>query len=193
MKKTTFCFVLLLITFFSSMAQVQIGDGTFIDKGVPFEPSRTYSYSQSIYLSSEILATGTISSLQWYYAGPYDLMGSQEITIYIGHSTKTSFSSASNWEPLANLTEVYSGGAAANGPGWINFLLETPFVYNGTDNLVIAVREGSSLSDYSEDDFYAYEVADNRTLTLGSNTTAPNAASPANGTLRKFLPIISLD
>lgn len=178
---------------FSSFGQVQIGDGALIDKGLPFEPSRSYSYTQSIYLSSEILATGSITSLQWYYAGEYDLSGSQEIKIYLGHTTKALFSSTSNWEPIANLTQVYSGGAYVLGPGWINFQFQTPFEYNGTDNLVIAVTETSPEADYSEDDFYTYAIPDNRSLTYSSFSNLPNLQNPANGTLRKFAPIIILE
>ena len=193
MKKITFCFAVLLMAVFNSFGQVQIGDGAIIDKGLPFEPSRSYSYTQSIYLSSEILATGSITSLQWYYAGTYDLTGSQELTIYLGHSTKSSFSSTSDWEPIANFTEVYSGGVDVDGSGWVHFLFETPFEYNGTDNLVIAVKETSPESDYGEDDFYTYQVVGNRSLTLSHNSNLPNPSSPANGTLRSFAPIIVLD
>ena len=193
MKKITFCFTLLFLTVFSSFGQIQIGDGALIDKGVPFEPSRNYSYTQSIYLASEILASGSIASLQWYYGGPFDLIGSQSLTVYIGHTTKTAFTSTSNWEPIANLTEVYTGGISVNGAGWASIPFQTSFAYNGTDNLVIAVKETSPLADYGEDDFFAYEVVDNRSLTLSSNNTVPNPSTPANGTLRKFVPIITLD
>lgn len=193
MKKITFCLTLLLIAISSSFGQVQIGDGTYVDKGVPFEPSRNYSYAQSIYHSSEILASGDITYLKWYYAGFGDLSGSQEVTIYLGHTTKSSFSSSSDWVSINNLTEVYSGGITVNGAGWVNISLTSNFTYNGTDNLVIAVKETSSLSDYNEDDFYTFQVTQDRSLTWGSNSSVPNTANPANGTLRKFVPIIILE
>jgi len=193
MKKITFCFTLLFMTVFGSFGQVQIGDGTFVDKGVPFEPSRTYSYAQSIYLSSEILASGDIHYLNWFYAGLGNLEGSQEITIYLGHTSKSNFSSTSDWEPIANLTEVYSGGISVNGPGWVEISLGTSFTYNGTDNLIVAVKETSAQSDYNEDDFYAFEVTENRSLTLSSYSSVPNLSNPANGGLRKFVPLIILD
>lgn len=192
MKKITFCFVMLLMVVFGSFAQVQVGDGTAIDKGVPFEPSTSYSYAQSIYLSSEILATGTITALQYYYAGPYDLTGSQDLTVYIGHTTKTTFTSTSDWEPLANLTEVYSGGLVANGAGWVSFELETPFLYNGTDNLIIAVKENSEEAGYGEDDFYAYQVVENRSLSF-SSWSPLDLENQEDGELLDFVPIITFE
>lgn len=190
MKKITFCFAMLLMTVFSSFGQVHLGNGTSINKGVPFEPSRSYSYGQSIYLSSEINATGSIASIQWYYAGPFDLNGSQELKVYIGHTIKTSFSSNSDWEPITNLTEVYTGGIAANGAGWVSVVFDTPFEYNGTDNLVIAVLESSELSDYGEDDFYTYSVTGNRSIIKSSNNTLIDAANPGNGSTNAFVPNI---
>ena len=190
MKKITFCFIALLATFFNGQSQVELGDGNTIQKGVPFEPSVTYSYAQSIYLSSEILATGNIDALTWYYTGPFALEGSQELTIYLGHSAKTSFSSPSDWVPIANLTEVYSGGIYANGPGWVNIQLETPFEYNGTENLVIAVREASDLSDTWEESFYTYEVSENRSLSLSSWSGVPNLENLESGITESFVPNI---
>lgn len=191
MKKITFCFSMLLMMIFSSQGQVQIGDGSAVDKGVPFEPSYLYSFAQSIYLSTEILASGPITSLQWYYAGPYNLEGSQELTVYIGHTSKSIFSSSTDWESIDNLTEVYTGGILANGPGWLNIELDTPFLYNGTDNLVVAVKEASDGLDTGEDDFYAYQVQGNRSLTFGSWSEAPNEANLEEGTLVNYVPNIT--
>ncbi|RYY72065.1 MAG: T9SS type A sorting domain-containing protein [Chitinophagaceae bacterium] len=192
MKKITFCFALLLLTFFGGQAQVQLGDGTAIEKGVPFEPGNPYSYAQSIYLSSEILATGEITSLQWYFAGEGTLEGSQQLTIYLGNTSKSAFASATDWEPIANLTEVYSGGIAADGPGWVTVYLDIPFSYNGTSNLVIAVKDDSEGMDSYLDHFYAYEVTGDRSITYASWSEAVDTESPEEGTTKNFVPNIVL-
>lgn len=193
MKKITFCFALFLLTVFGGQAQVQLGDGTAIEKGVPFEPRNPYSYAQSIYLSSEILATGDITSIQWYFAGESNLSASQELTLYLGHTTKTEFSSATDWQPIEGLTEVYVGGIEANGPGWVTIYLETPFAYNGTDNLIIAVKEDSEDADAWEDQFYAYEVEGDRSITYASWSEAVDVENPGEGSLINFVANISLD
>lgn len=192
MKKITFCFALLLLTVFGSQAQVQLGDGTATEKGVPFEPRNAYSYAQSIYLASEILATGEITSIQWYFAGSTNLEGSQNLTVYLGHTTKSAFSSATDWEPIANLTEVYTGGIAADGPGWVTIDLDNPFPYNGTSNLIIAVKEDSEGMDGWEDHFYAYEGTGDRSITFASWSEAVNTESPEEGSLTSFVPNIVL-
>lgn len=191
MKKTTFCFMLLLLTYFSSQAQVQLGDGTVIEKGVPFEPGNPYSYTQSIYLASEIVATGEINSIQWYYAGTGTLEGSQELTVYLSHTTKTAFSSDTDWEPIANLTEVYANGIEANGPGWVTIYLETPFLYNGTDNLIIAVKEDSEGMDSWQDHFYAHAVTEDRSITYASWSEPVDTSNPGWSELKSFVPNIT--
>ena len=193
MKKITFCFALLLLTFYSSQAQVQLGDGTEIEKGVPYEPGSPYSYAQSIYLASEIAATGNISSIQWYFAGSSNLEGSQQLTIYLGHTTKTAFSSGSDWEPIANLTEVYTGEIDANGSGWITVYFNSEFAYNGTDNLVVAVKEDTAEPDNYDDHFYAYEVTNDRSITYSSWGEAVNTDNPEEGFPRNFVPNVIFD
>lgn len=193
MKRITFCMAMLLMAIFGSFGQVQIGDGNYLDKGVPFEPASSYSYTQSIYLSSEVLATGSITSVQWYYAGANTLEGSQELTIYLGHTTKSSFASPSDWETITNLTEVYSGGIQANGAGWISLEFETPFVYDGTNNLVIAVKEVSELTDFGDDDFHAYPTTEDRSITFSSYSDIPDPENPEDGTTLQYVPIVILD
>lgn len=193
MKKITFCFALLLLSVFSSLAQVQLGDGTAIEKGVPYEPGTPYSYAQSIYLSSEISATGNINSIQWYFAGSSNLEGSQELTVYLGHTTKVAFSSGTDWEPIANLTEVYTGEINADGPGWVTIYFNSAFSYNGTDNLVVAVKEDSAEPDSWEDHFYAYEVTGQRSITYSSWGEAVNIENPEEGFSINFVPNVVFD
>ena len=127
--------------------QVQIGDGTNESQHTPFEPYYWYSYTQSIYLSSEINASGNITSLQWYYSGTSALEDNQDLTIYLGETTKSSFSSSQDWEDVANLTQVYNGGitVTAGTPGWVTITFDTPFEYTGEGNLMVAVDENGGI------------------------------------------------
>lgn len=165
MKKITLIMMLFWAASFSALAQVQIGTETNTDQKVPFNAPFGYSYSQSIYLASEINASGTITSLQWYYAGSGTMPNSQQLVIYLGETTKTAFSSTTDWEPIANLTQVYSGGITTNElPGWKTITLTTPFAYNGTSNLVIAVDENQESWDNYDDRFYNSSVTDTRSI-----------------------------
>jgi hypothetical protein len=176
MKKIT----LLLAMFIASLgfAQVPIGNGTNESQNAPFEPFYGYTYSQTIYLASEINANGNITGLQWYYSGTTALPNSQDLTIYLGHTTKTSFAGSSDWEPVSGLTAVYTGGIPVNGPGWVTITFTTPFAYNGTDNLLIAVDENMASYDGSSDDFYNTAVSAPRTIYFYNDSTNPDPAAP---------------
>ncbi len=59
-----------------------------------------------------------------------------------GNSSKTAFSSTTDWVALADLTEVFNGEVTfPTSSGWIEIELDQPFAYDGVSNLVIAVNE----------------------------------------------------
>ncbi|WP_286951663.1 fibronectin type III domain-containing protein [Mesonia sp.] len=160
--------------------QVQIGDGTNESQHTPFEPYYWYSYTQSIYLSSEINASGNITSLQWYYSGTSALEDNQDLTIYLGETTKSSFSSSQDWEDVANLTQVYNGGitVTAGTPGWVTITFDTPFEYTGEGNLMVAVDENDDQYDNGTDDFHNFDTGSQRSIGFYSDSTNPDPNSP---------------
>jgi len=190
MKKITFC-ILLFLALFQSQAQVLIGNGTTL-KNLPINPYYGYSYSQSIYTAAEINATGNITTISWYYGGPAgnNIPNSQNLKIYLGHTTKTSFSSSTDWENVSNLEEVYTGGIVVNGPGWASITLATPFNYNGTDNLVIATAELQSGYDNNGDFFVSHDAGTDRSLVYQNDGDAPNLTTPQEGNRDSFVPNI---
>ena len=191
MKKITLLLTLLLS--FCINAQISIGEGTNQTQGTPFDPYFGYSYSQSIYLASEVNANGNITALQWYYSGISDLSNNQDIKIYLGHTSKTVFTSTTDWVTLAGLTQVYAGGIVVSGPGWVTLTFDTPFPYNGTDNLVIAVDENRDGYNVSDDDFYNSSVSGNRSIFYRSDSINPDPAAPVEGTLQAFIPTLKLE
>ena len=167
-------------------AQIQVGSGTTTDERLPIEPYYGYSYSQVIYLASEINASGTITELKWYFNGS-SLSNSNDWTIYIGHTTKTEFSSTSDWVAVGDMTQVYSGTFTDPGAaGWITFDI-TDWAYNGTDNIVVAVDENASGYNSGSNDFYCTSVTDNRGLEYHNDATNPDPASPPTGNLKAYI------
>jgi hypothetical protein len=106
----------------------------------------------------------------------------------MGHTTKTNFSSTSDWVALANLTEVYSGTVSTpSGAGWYTITLDTEFNYNNSNNLVIALDENGSGYDGSSSSRYFYYSnvsATNRVIYYESDGTNPNPSSPPTATYR---------
>lgn len=184
-KVTSLLFVLLtsflMFTASTTIGQVQVGDGTVVSKALPVEPYYGYTYSQVIYLASEINTSGDITTLSYYFAGS-SLSNSNDWTIYIGHTTKTEFASTTDWIDVTTLTQVYSGVFAnPGGAGWIEFDI-TDFAYNGTDNIVVAVDENAASYNGTSDDFYCTTVATNRGLVYRNDGTNPDPLAPPTAT-----------
>lgn len=166
------------------MAQVTVGTGTNESQAYPFEPYYSYTYAQNIYLASEINTAGSITSLSYYFSGTSTLPNSQDLVIYLGHSSKTSFTNSSDWESINNLTQVYAGGMnVSGGVGWVTLTLNAPFVYNGIDNLIVAFEENSNGYDSVGDDFYCTNMGTTRGIHYRSDSTNPNPSSPPTATL----------
>ena len=157
---------------------IVIGEGTSTGQHLPVEAYYGYTYSQSIYLQSEInVANSELSKIYYYFHGTQTF--SDAVKIYMGHTTKTSFSSTSDWISTSNLTLVYDGTLNVNTTdGWIEIALDTPFAYNNTNNLVIAVDENTSGYHASDDEFYCSSVSGNRSIYYYNDSTNPDPASP---------------
>lgn len=180
MKKITFLLFLSIASFFTGHSQVLVGTGTNTSQDLPMNTSSGYSYTQSIYLASEINASGTITSIQWYYTGNEALTNSKNLIIYMGTTSKTAFASSTDWEPEANMTMVFNSLIVTNStPGWKTITLDNPFVYNGTDNLIIAVDENTAGSDTNgANRFWNSAVSGTRSIGFYNNAINPNPSSP---------------
>ena len=180
MKKSTLLLFSLFLILFQINAQVAIGSGNLQGENAPFEAYYGYSYAQSVYLASEINASGDITDVQWYYSGTSDLANSQDLIIYMAESTRSEFANTDDWEPSTSLTQVYAGGITVTPgvEGWVTLTLDTPFTYSGTDNLIIAVEENSAGYDSFGDDFYNSQVSTNRTISYFSDFTNPDPVAP---------------
>lgn len=163
---------------------VVIGNGT-ANNNLPVNPFWGYTYSQSIFLQSELnTADQRIEKIWYYWNGVAEAVDSNDWTIYMGHTAATEFASTTDWVPLANLSTVFTGTVALPATaGWIEITLDSPFIYNNTDNLVIAVDENADSYDGSSEFFYSTAAATNRSLRYYSDGTNPDPAAPVAGTL----------
>ena len=147
-----FAFFLISITSFS---QVNVGFGTTVNEEMPIEPYYKFSYSQVIYLSGEINTSGTITGIKYTATPETTLENSNGWEIWLGHTTLSEFSEPS-WVDISELTQVFVGDVTITDQ-IVEITFDTPFDYNGTDNLMVAVNETSNVNNIWDDnthDFY---------------------------------------
>lgn len=167
---------------------VLIGDGNS-NLYIPIRPYFNYSYSQSIFLQSEIdLADQRIEKVSYYWNGVANASSSNDWTMYMGHTPLTEFSSGTSWIPLANLSQVFQGEVLLPATaGWIEITLDFPFVYNNTGNLVIAVDENEASCDGSSEYFLCTDTTTNRSIRFYSDDTNPGSGCSACRNTEKWL------
>jgi hypothetical protein len=123
---------------------VQIGNGTEQTDYFPIDNFYNYSFTEQIYTANEIGSAGTITSISFYYdyGTPYTASG---VTMYLKHVTRSAFADNTDYEPLSSATDiVWTGSIAPTEAGWYTITLDTPFEYNGTDNLLVAFYDPTS-------------------------------------------------
>jgi len=129
-----------------------VGTGAFTSADVPVYPWYGYSYTQSIYLQSELNFSGQmIEQIGYQYAGS-DSNLELEIEIWLEHYSQSSITSTVQ---LTNATKVYDGPwNLSAGEDWSMITLD-PFVYNNSDNLLLTIIEKKPGWNSSSDHFYA--------------------------------------
>lgn len=187
--------VLLLSISLKCLSQtscVTISDGTYGNsQTTPLSPIYglfDYSWSSCIYYAADIGAAKTITSLAWYVdeyqsgysqTGPYTF---SNVKIYFAYTTLSGWASTSNVSGVNRLTgvnvaqgitswtKVFDGSVTFNTVNaWKTILLDTPFSYNGTSNLVVHVEnwDGSWQSGYPIF-HYTNTTATGRTMKYGA-------------------------
>ncbi|HRG59979.1 MAG TPA: fibronectin type III domain-containing protein, partial [Bacteroidia bacterium] len=155
---------------------------------LPINSCYDYSYSQQLYTPAEMnLAVGGntyITKLRFYYATSIATPTWNSWTIYMGNTAQGTFTSATNWVPFASLQQVFTGTVTVPSVNnWMEVTLATPFIWDGTSNVVIAVDE--NITGWAcTAGFGAFNTPpDGRTLIYYADGTNPDPNSPptANG------------
>jgi len=172
---------------------VTIGDGV-VNQNLPINAFYGYTYSQSIFMQSEINMPGQrIEKIYYHWNGYEEAVSSNDWVIYMGHTSSSEFASSTAWQALDDLTQVYAGNVALPAvDGWIEIILDIPFTYNNTDNLVIAVDENTAGYDGNSHYFYNTATTANRSLRYYSDSANPDPAIPVSGTLVSAIPNIMI-
>src|SRR5690606_12901266 len=180
-----FCFlsIFLFLFSFNGFGQtVTIGSGTNIGNKLPVVPIYEYSFTEQIIPQSEINIAGTITRIRLYSNG-YNIDVSNNWTIYLGHTNKTTFTNDTDWILSGAMTQVFSGTVPASpATGWMEIILSTPFIYNNSDNLVVAIDENAAGYNGSGNAFRIFTPSapsptTNSGIYYQSDSTNPDPAS----------------
>jgi hypothetical protein len=164
---------------------VQVGNGTNTSTNMPITANYGYSYTQQIYSADQLQSTGCIvgapiHKIKFYlYSGPNPINNSSSWVVYMGSTTKSSFSSNDDWIGIGSLSQVYSGTVLFPGLGnWMEITLDNPFMWNGVENLVIAVDE--NMPNYSSSNVFwrSFAVSNNQSIYYRNDNNNPNPNSP---------------
>ncbi len=118
----------------------QVGTDNSTTQYVPSYQSQTqcYSYTQQLYRANEITTAGgckgAITDIQFNATSAF----TPSMDIYIGSTSQTTIPDDA-WVTDANLTPVFSGSISFVN-GWANIHLDTPYDWDGTSNIVVAVN-----------------------------------------------------
>ncbi len=193
-KNWLMLFAMLLLFNHSLSAQVlesRMENGTANSNTLPIHGLYNYSYSQMLYFSNELNpsvlgSSSLITKVRFYHVsgmGPEN----KQWTIFMGNTTQTTFNTSTSWIPSSEMTQTFSGDVSpfVTGAGWFEINLTTPFVYNGTGNIVLGVLENGD--GYTTSTFRSHgATVTNRSIYYSTDSRAnmPNPATPPSATSR---------
>ncbi len=195
------CLVLWLSFFvsyaYSNVETISVGTGTATGKYLPMEPYYGFSYTQSIFTQSELnVSNSYISSISYHFVNTNGESSSfsDDVVIYIGHTSKTAFTSSSDFISSSDMSMVYNGKITVNeADQWTTIYLDTPFLYNNVDNLVVAFDENSSGFHDNKDEFYCHATSENSSICYYNDNTNSDPSNPENGSITNYRPNIRLN
>ena len=154
------------------------GDYATNFSALPVAPTQPFSYSQQIYLASELEGIDSISAIAFYNAGY--AYNRRNVTVYLGNTSKDMFTSGSDFVPFSNLTQVYSG--PYEGFDWYTMHFSQTFVRDADSNLVVVVDDNTGTSQSNNAYFASSNLGDSTRAIYTYGSANINPSSPSAGT-----------
>ena len=146
---------------------IEIGSGTETSNLLPTDNYYKYSLTQQIYTKDEIGGSTTLESISFLNASQYER--NRNLDIYLMHTDKEAFADGSDWIDCSGAQKVFSGEVLFFIDEWTTIVFDTPFEYNGADNLVVVVDDNTG--DYtSSTPFYVFDAPGHAMYIRSDNT-----------------------
>ena len=190
MKKFILSLTMMLVLSFTGLlraAEVVIGEGTSTSYYAPINTYYNYSYTQQLYLAEEIGVAGTINSISFHYASSNER--DFPISVFMVATDLTDLSDS--FVPVTESDLVFEGTLSVSEPGWVTIDLDSPFSYDGTSNLLIAIDKEYAYW-FSGASWY-YTSAANMLRYASSDTSNPDPYDPPAGSVAVNRPNMIID
>ena len=168
-------------TTFVPEQSIIIGDG--VSTTNDYLPTYTYykfSLTQQIYTAEEIGQPGIITSISFYNAGNDK---SRNLSFYMKHTTKNSFSNANDWIAVSDDDKVFEGFVYMSVGSWTTIHFDTPFVYDGTSNIVLVTDDNTNSWSAAPHMSCTVFDAHNQAIRVFSDNANPSPSQSYEGTL----------
>ena len=153
---------------------IQIGNGGNTFNQLPTNTWHRYSMSQQIYTAAEIGQAGDIHSISFYHT---DYTMTRNLNIYMMHTNKTTFNNSTDWVPVTTADLVFSGNVKILSYEWTTIELDSMFLYNGNDNLLIVVDDNTNDWVSPDRNFKVFD-APNQAMYIYNEVTDYDPANP---------------
>ena len=146
---------------------IEIGSGTETSNLLPTNNYYKYSLTQQIYTKDEIGGSATLESISFLNAS--DDERNRNLDIYLMHTDKEAFADGSDWIDCSGAQKVFSGEVLFFIDEWTTIVFDTPFEYNGADNLVVVVDDNTGAYT-SSTPFYVFDAPGHAMYVRSDNT-----------------------
>lgn len=178
---------------------VEIGQATTTTTLSPIYTPKNYSYSQQLYTAEEIGASGTISSIAFHWA--FNGAKTFGIDVYMKHTERSYFETSGDRISMSATDKVFTGTINPDHDEWITITLDTPFKYDGSNNLAIAVHRTSGSPGFNDLDanwnvigtWYYTNTDRYMMLYMGDDQSQYVSLSPAYMTPSNYRPNIQIE
>ena len=162
------------ISFIPSDA-IYIGTGSDESYVAPLVTNYKMSYDQMIYTAEQLNFSTPMTINKIGFNSKAANSRQRTITIYMGHTAKSSFSSTTDFVSIDDLTPVYTSHTWDIAAGWNEFELDESFDYDGTSNLVVAMY--STATNYNSTAFNSTTTTNAQVLYARDDNKDPNPNS----------------
>ena len=154
---------------------VMIGTGTDTHEYLPSYTYYTNSLTEQIYTSAELGGAGLITSIAFYNGGAEK---AQDYDFYMKATTKSSFSSKTDWIAVSAEDKVFSGRVTMVANDWTTITFSTPFIYDGTSNVVLVTDKSTQWTSSPHMSCRVFSTSSNQAIYVYDDNVDFNPMTP---------------